>query len=103
MQRNGRHGLAALEQERQGRKVGSRGTHPPAQAKPGQPFVGDANEPTRRHEQMLAGQELRQGEGLLVLRQTGRGDRTGVVAFATYLAAAQSFSKNTPPKRKIEE
>src|SRR3546814_12715393 len=51
---------------------------------------------------MLAGHELRQGEGLLVLRQTGRVDKTGVVAFAQYLAAEQAFGKTSRRDRQIE-
>src|SRR3546814_2067932 len=51
---------------------------------------------------MLAGHELRQGEGLLVLRQTGRVDKTGVVAFAQYLAAEQAFGKTSRGDRQIE-
>ncbi len=102
MGRDGRHGLTALEQERQRGKVGGRGADSPTQAKPGQPFVGDADETTRRHQQVFTGHERLQAEGLLALRQARRVQEASVIAFAQHLTAEQSLGETARCDRQVK-
>ncbi|MNN49808.1 hypothetical protein D3C81_1643580 [compost metagenome] len=93
MRWNGRHGLTALEQVRQRREMRGRGAHPATQTLRCQPFIGDADEAARRHQNVFTGNKLLKADVLLALGQARRVCQTQITAFTQYLSAEQSLGE----------
>ncbi|MNI54558.1 hypothetical protein D3C73_1094560 [compost metagenome] len=102
MRRDGCHRLAALEQVRQRRKVGGGGADPSTQAQRRQPFIGDPDKAARRHQNVLAGDELLEADGLLSLGQTDRVDQTQIISLTQHLSAEQTLGKAAGGDRQVD-
>ncbi len=74
----------------------------PAQTHCRQSLIGNADKAARRHQNVLAFNELLQRDLLLAWRETGRVDQTRIAAFPQHLTTEQALGKAAGSDRQVD-